>query len=675
MTDPKKPLSPAAKAAAELQAKQHPVQKLNAPPGSAYYHTRPTPIEKPAGWRGPYWPQMDCLDTVPDAIDDTWVTAPGVTLPPPDWVGAYQRNRPLAPAANKTRKAWIVGGGLAGMSVAFYLIRDAGFTPSNITILEAGSFMGGALDAYGDAKKGYIMRGGREMTWNHHNLWDMFADVPALELPAPYSLLDEFRILNDADGGYSKARLIHKEGEVMDFSTFTLSAAQQEKLTALQMLRIEETYDLTITDYFDEAFFKTDFWIYWRTQYGFSAPDGQSLLQMKLYMHRFTEGAPGMNNLSCMKFSKYNQTESWVNPLWKMLSEQGVKVQYKTLVEDVDMAKGTAPEGETMTVTSIRAQVEGKPETIAVGPQDVVFATTGSVVAGTAYGATDQAPQAPKDQSGEWNLWRNLAKKSPIFGDPDKACGDPKASVWMSATVTVPMSSPLVEKVNRDYAINPVNSGRTVTGGIVTAVDSNWLISFNLERQPYFLNQPEDVCILWFDGLDMDKPGNKVPKKMGDCTGRETLEELCHHMGLDDRFEEISKGAIVRTSVLPYVTAFFRPYGKGDRPDVVPDGVTNLGLIGQFVDMQNDVSFTTESSVRTARAAVYKLLGVAKQVPDISPTQYDLRRALASGRALNNYQPTKMELQLRSVLKGTYYEDILPPEQDSVRAEDPAQLG
>ena len=71
-------------------------------------------------------------------------------------------------------------------------------------------------------KDGYIIRGGREMDMTYENLWDMFRDIPALELPAPYSVLDEYRLVNDNDPNYSKARLIHNQGQIKDFSKFGL---------------------------------------------------------------------------------------------------------------------------------------------------------------------------------------------------------------------------------------------------------------------------------------------------------------------------------------------------------------------------------------------------------------------------------------------------------------------
>jgi len=117
----------------------------------------------------------------------------------------------------------------------------------------------------------------------------------------------------------------------------------------------------------------------------------------------------------------------------------------------------------------------------------------------------------------------------------------------------------------------------------------------------------------------------------------------------------------VRISLMPYITAEFMPRAAGDRPRVVPRGCTNLALLGQFVETNNDVVFTMESSVRTARVAVYTLLGIPKQVPDLSPTQYDIRQLLKAARALNNDEPFPGERLLHRLLGKTYFAHILPP--------------
>jgi oleate hydratase len=54
------------------------------------------------------------------------------------------------------------------------------------------------------------------------------------------------------------------------------------------------------------------------------------------------------------------------------------------------------------------------------------------------------------------------------------------------------------------------------------------------------------------------------------------------------------------------------------------------------------------------------LLGIKKQVPDIYPGQYDIRRLLRATRTLNSDKPFLGEGLLRHLLSGTYFEHILP---------------
>jgi len=167
----------------------------------------------------------------------------------------------------------------------------------------------------------------------------------------------------------------------------------------------------------------------------------------------------------------------------------------------------------------------------------------------------------------------------------------------------------------------------------------------------------------------MDKPGDYVKKPMPECTGREILTELCYHLGLIDQVDEIIAATKVRTALMPYITAQFMPRASGDRPWAVPEGSTNLACVGQFVETHNDVVFTLESSIRTARIGVYSLLGIKKQVPDIYPGQYDIRRLLRATRTLNNDEAFLGEGLLRRLLGGTYLENILPLGSDETSAD------
>ena len=78
-----------------------------------------------------------------------------------------------------------------------------------------------------------------------------------------------------------------------------------------------------------------------------------------------------------------------------------------------------------------------------------------------------------------------------------------------------------------------------MTGGIVTVEDSNWLMSWTLNRQQQFRDQPKDQLCVWVYGLFPDKPGNYVKKPMQDCTGEEIGEEWLYHMDVDRGVPEV----------------------------------------------------------------------------------------------------------------------------------------
>ncbi|PUB29606.1 oleate hydratase [Elizabethkingia sp. YR214] len=602
-------------------------------------------------------PEYRHVNHEPDSSKEQQRNTPQKSMPFSDQIGNYQRNKGIPVQSYDDSKIYIIGSGIAGMSAAYYFIRDGHVPAKNITFLEQLHIDGGSLDGAGNPTDGYIIRGGREMDMTYENLWDIFQDIPALEMPAPYSVLDEYRLINDNDSNYSKARLINNKGEIKDFSKFGLNKMDQLAIIRLLLKNKEELDDLTIEDYFSESFLKSNFWTFWRTMFAFE--NWHSLLELKLYMHRFLHAIDGLNDLSSLVFPKYNQYDTFVTPLRKFLQEKGVNIHLNTLVKDLDIHINT----EGKVVEGIITEQDGKEVKIPVGKNDYVIVTTGSMTEDTFYGNNKTAPIIGIDnntsgQSAGWKLWKNLAAKSEIFGKPEKFCSNIEKSAWESATLTCKPSA-LIDKL-KEYSVNDPYSGKTVTGGIITITDSNWLMSFTCNRQPHFPEQPDDVLVLWVYALFMDKEGNYIKKAMPECTGDEILAELCYHLGIEDQLENVQENTIVRTAFMPYITSMFMPRAKGDRPRVVPEGCKNLGLVGQFVETNNDVVFTMESSVRTARIAVYKLLNLNKQVPDINPLQYDIRHLLKAAKTLNDDKPFVGEGLLKKVLKGTYFEHVLP---------------
>lgn len=609
------------------------------------------------------------VNVTPDASSQRLHNGLDTPLPPADLHGSYVNHRPLPTEGIEDRRAFIIGSGIAGLSAAFFLIRDGHMPAGNIVFLEEQDIEGGSLDGSGNATDGYLVRGGREMEMTYQNFWDVFSEIPALELPEPFTVLDEYRIVNDADKNSSKVRLLERQGQIKDSSTMGLTRMQQLELVKLILARKEDLDDITVEEWFSEGFLASNFYMFWRTMFAFQ--NWHSVLEMKLYTHRFLHLMDGLNDMTSLVFPKYNQYDSFVRPLMGWLKEKGVHSRYGTTVSDLEMDNGDG----SQTVTGIQCHTEDGDETIVVHANDLVFVTTGSMTEDTAYAGDDTAPELrDQDQPGfgsGWQLWKNLAKQSEVFGRPDKFCGNVPRSTWESVTLTC-KPSPLMDKL-KELSVNDPYSGFTATGGIVTFTDSAWLMSFTCNRQPHFPDQPDDIIVFWVYALLMDKPGNYVGKPMPECTGTEILTEMCYHLGLIDQLDEIVAATITRIALMPYITAQFMPRARGDRPEVVPEGCTNLAFMGQFVETHNDVVFTLESSVRTARIGVYSLLNIPKQVPDIYPGQYDIRRLLRATRTLNSDEPFLGEGLLRWILGGTYFQHILPlgPGEDEAEVQQP----
>jgi oleate hydratase len=226
------------------------------------------------------------------------------------------------------------------------------------------------------------------------------------------------------------------------------------------------------------------------------------------------------------------------------------------------------------------------------------------MVANASFGTNDSPAQVntSPQQCGSWALWETLSKKRmDVFRDPSVFTGHVDESDFVSFTATQrdPLFFQLVEKLSGN------EPGRN---GIISVPGSNWMLTFILNHQPYFQNQPADLKVFYGLGLYSHEVGNKVKKPMRECSGREILEELVHHLGYDEYADRILDSSIVRPCYQPFITSQFLVRKVSDRPDVVPQGSTNLALTGQFVEVPDDCVFTMEYSVRSAQMAVYKLL-------------------------------------------------------------------
>ena len=585
--------------------------------------------------------------------------------------GTYENFvHPLKPEGVDRKSAYIIGTGLAGLSAAFYLVRDGQMKGEHIHLLEKLDLAGGSCDGRKDITKGFFMRGGREMDNHFECMWDMYRDVPSIENPG-LSVLDEYYYLNKEDPNYSLCRASINRGQ--DAHTDKMFKLDKESALALTKLFITPEKDLEdkkISDVLPESFWSTNFWLYWQTMFAFQR--WSSALEMKRYICRYVHHIDGLPDFSALRFTKYNQYESMILPLVKYLQSHGVKIEYgidvkNVVIEDKDNKK---------VAKQIVYVKDGQKQTIDLVEDDLVFITNGCCTDTSCYGDQTHAPDLSKIKNGygeSWDLWKNIASqaKHGEYGNPDKFCSRVDLTNWMSATVAT-SDEDIIQHIIKVCKRDP-RSGKVTTGGIVTVKDSteNWYLSWTINRQPQFKAQDKKTVLIWVYALNTNKEGNYVKKAMKDCTGEEVAKEWLYHIGIEeDKIDEYAKNRCnTTTCYMPYINAFFQPRKNEDRPHVVVDGAVNFAFLGQFAETPRDTIFTTEYSIRTGMEAVYTLLNVDRAVPEVWGSCYDVRELLKAcyygldKKSLDDIKLSFKEKELLKIVKkkvkGTDVETLL----------------
>ena len=581
--------------------------------------------------------------------------------------GTYEAfAHPEKPEGVEKKSAYIIGTGLAGLTAAFYLVRDGQMPGNHIHLLEKLELAGGSCDGYKDVHKGFYMRGGREMDNHFEIMWDVFRDVPSIETPN-VSVLDEYYWLNKHDPNYSLCRATVNKGE--DAHTDKLFKLDKDSAMALSQLFITPEADLEdkkISDVLPESFWETNFWLYWQTMFAFQK--WSSALEMKRYLCRYVHHIDGLPDFSALRFTKYNQYESMILPLIEYLKKHDVDVQFgmdvkNVVIEEVD-GKKTAKE--------LIYVKDNEEHSIPLTADDLVFITNGCCTDTSSYGDQTHAPDLSHIVNGQgesWDLWKNIAKqaKHDEYGHPDVFCSDTEATNWMSATVET-SNEDIIQHIMNICKRDP-RAGKVTTGGIVTVKDSvnNWFLSWTINRQPQFRSQNKDTVLVWLYALHTDTEGNYIKKAMRDCTGEEICQEWLYHIGMDEsKIKDYSENACnTTTCFMPYINAFFQPRKNVDRPKVVPEGAVNFAFIGQFAETPRDTIFTTEYSMRTGMESVYTLLNVDRGVPEVWGSKYDIRELLraayyAVDKKKINELPLnfKEKMLLKTVLKNVKGTDL-----------------
>ncbi|WP_370677195.1 oleate hydratase [Pleomorphomonas sp. PLEO] len=529
--------------------------------------------------------------------------------------------RAAKPDGIETRKAYIVGGGVAGLAAAAFLTDDAGMPGENITIFEKLPVVGGSMDGV-RTPNGYQNRGERELEPYMECLWYLCSKVPSLERPGR-SVLDDIVDFNKDEPIHSECRALVQQGLIAkDIHDFKLPASVNAKMFHLLTSPEEGFEDLTIEDYFgtDSALFKGNFWLCFHTMLAFKP--WHSVMELRRYMTRFAPNDFRIEYLEGILHTKYNEYDAIIKPIEVWLRGKGVKIVSDCPVTNIDL------DPACNAVQRLQLKQNRIDTSVAIAPTDLVFVTNGSMTQNSGYG--DNQTVAPIDRStqdrGVFTLWERLAKKHKKFGQPQKFIGNIDKTMWASFFPTIKGYPQFVAR------LEVLTGSKAGTGGAISIKDSAWQIGLILHHKPFYPGQADDEEVLWGNGLFSERIGNYVKKTMLDCTGEEIMTEVLYHLGLLEMKDELFKHMSVSTCVMPYINSQFMPRKVTDRPAVVPKGCTNLGFIGQFVEVKDDAVFTVETSVRTAMEAVYTLTKLARDVPEVYPSQYDIRCAVDHAR-------------------------------------------
>ncbi|PVH77968.1 67 kDa myosin-cross-reactive antigen family protein [Cadophora sp. DSE1049] len=535
--------------------------------------------------------------------------------------------------------AYLVGGEIASLAAAVHLVHDARVPPSQIHIFE--SEPGGPTHSAGAPETGYVLLAEHMLNFSCVCLYDLLSKVPSLTDPAKTvkQEIDEFNAI-PGNRTHANSRLIAtgtNGPQIVDAKDLGLRKKDRHDLVNIFLESETKMNDLRVIDCFEEAFFRTNFWFMWATMFSFQP--WHSAIEFRRYLHRFALGLPRIGTLELLDHTPYNQYDSIILPIETHLKAEGVNFKYANPVADTGDVRLSFAENSDIKVEEINFNKNGNREYIQVERQDIVFLTLGSTVACTSVGS-DHSPPAPLPSvhdalsapDGGWSLWSSFFFSSLLDTPHSSQFGNPMSfysrtthsnSLWFTVTLENSEFFKLFEKLT---------SNTPGKGGVTTLKDSSWLLSIIVPHQPYFLNQPDGVQIFYGYALLPEKIGDIVRKPMVECTGQEILTEI---LGLLNFPEDPTRGnSIVVPCMMPYVTSPLLARRYEDRPQVIPEGSSNLALLGEFVEIPQDGMFKLEYSVRAAQTAVFNMMGLPRQPIGIHKGDQNLKTMAQALKAL-----------------------------------------
>lgn len=313
-----------------------------------------------------------------------------------------------------------------------------------------------------------------------------------------------------------------------------------------------------------------------------------------------------MSILSCLDITGHYQYESVYLPIYFFLRSCEVDFQFDVELKNIEITQNN----NQQTITGLDLINEGFKVHKSLGREDIVITTLGSTISGSEIGTNETPPlwqsMAADDMLDQnWSSWLDLGNKHPDFGNPYNFCTRQSESMLESFTITT-------EDLEFYDNLQDLLRCKSEAGAFAFIQGSAWKINLCIPSQPVFSEQPRHVRVLWGFAHSPDSDGNYIQKPMLQCSGADIMTELLGHLKLGDG--SAMPRTITIPRAMPRMSAILLTRAPRDRPQIVPQSFSNLGLIGQFVELPQYTSVDISYGIRTAKIAVSRLMGLQIQV-------------------------------------------------------------
>ncbi|KAJ5669296.1 hypothetical protein N7462_010366 [Penicillium macrosclerotiorum] len=231
----------------------------------------------------------------------------------------------------------------------------------------------------------------------------------------------------------------------------------------------------------------------------------------------------------------------------------------------------------------------------------------GSTVSGSSIGTNDSPPISksiePNEEYDEnWALWLELETNDHPFGNPYNFCTRENESTLACFTTTT--ADPCLWEFLVSIATH------AEAGTFIILSESHWGLRLCIPTQPVFSQQPKDIHVIWGLMLSPQRNGNYVQKQMKHCSGAEITKEVLGHLKYSSPIHQ----TLTIPRIMPRMSSMLLVRSATDRPGVIPPQTSNLGFVGQFVEIPRYSCVDISYGIRTAQIATSQLTGIS--LPD-----------------------------------------------------------